>query len=152
MVDLNLFDRAMFENNDVLTSVNIQERYIAAKYQFLTNNEIDRTYLIVEFSSKPNVNGTLERTKSAPGEGKSAQNKIEEKKILGVRACAHARGKTDGLSCLLQMRPFAARFARKNPSSGGRLGRKKRENGLKTAAGCGGGFRDPVSWGCAVTL
>ena len=35
MVDLNLFDRAMFENNDVLTSVNIQERYIAAKYHFL---------------------------------------------------------------------------------------------------------------------
>ena len=62
---------------------------------------------------KPNVNGTLERTKSAPGEGKSAQNKIEEKKKLGVRACAHAREKTDGLSCLLQMRPFAARFARK---------------------------------------
>ena len=78
MVDLNLFDRAMFENNDVLTSVNIQNRYIAAKTQFLTNNEIDRTYLIVDFSSKPNVNGTLQRTKSAPGEGKSAQNKIEE--------------------------------------------------------------------------
>ena len=83
---------------------------------------------------KPNVNGTLERTKSAPGEGKSAQNKIEEKKKLGVRACAHAREKTDGLSCLLQMRPFAARFARKNPSSGGRLGRKKREKPHKTAA------------------
>ena len=80
MVDLNLFDRAMFENNDVLTSVNIQNRYIAAKTQFLTNNEIDRTYLIVDFSSRPNVNGTLQRTKSAPGEGKSAQNKIEEKK------------------------------------------------------------------------
>ena len=30
---------------------------------------------------KPNVNGTLERTKSAPEGGKSAQNKIEEKKI-----------------------------------------------------------------------
>ena len=37
-------------------------------------------FLILIFE-KPNVNGTLERTKSAPGEGKSAQNKIEEKKI-----------------------------------------------------------------------
>ncbi len=119
---------------------------------FLLNNKANTIRLLTSIFKKPNVNGTLERTKSAPGEGKSAQNKIEEKKILGVRACAHARGKTDGLSCLLQMRPFAARFARKNPSSGGRLGRKKRENGLKTAAGCGGGFRDPVSWGCAVTL
>ncbi len=110
-------------------------------------------FLILIFE-KPNVNGTLERTKSAPQAGKSAQNKIEEKKKLGVRVCAHARGKTDGLSCLLQMRPFAVRFARKrkNSSSGGRLGRKKQENGLKTAAGCGGGFRNPVSWGCAVTL
>ena len=84
MVDLNLFDRAMFENNDVLTSVNIQNRYIAAKTQFLTNNEIDRTYLIVDFSSKPNVNGTLQRTKSAPGEGKSAQNKIEENRVENI--------------------------------------------------------------------
>ena len=91
MVDLNLFDRAMFENNDVLTSVNIQERYIAAKYQFLTNNEIDRTYLIVEFSSKPNVNGTLQSTKSAPVEGKSAQNKIEENKILSERVRARTQ-------------------------------------------------------------
>ena len=84
MVDLNLFDRAMFENNDVLTSVNIQNRYIAAKTQFLTNNEIDRTYLIVDFSSKPNVNGTLQRTKSAPGEGKSAQNKTEENRVENI--------------------------------------------------------------------
>ena len=84
MVDLNLFDRAMFENNDVLTSVNMQNRYIAAKTQFLTNNEIDRTYLIVDFSSRPNVNGTLQRTKSAPGEGKSAQNKIEENRVENI--------------------------------------------------------------------
>ena len=91
MVDLNLFDRAMFENNDVLTSVNIQNRYIAAKTQFLTNNEIDRTYLIVDFSSKPNVNGTLQGTKSASGEGKSAQNKIEENKILSERVRARTQ-------------------------------------------------------------
>ncbi len=84
MVDLNLFDRAMFENNDVLTSVNIQNRYIAAKTQFLTNNEIDRTYLIVDFSSKPNVNGTLQGTKSASGEGKSAQNKTEENRVENI--------------------------------------------------------------------
>ena len=91
MVDLNLFDRAMFENNDVLTSVNIQNRYIAAKTQFLTNNEIDMTYLIVDFSSKPNVNGTLQGTKSASGEGKSAQNKIEENKILSERVRARTQ-------------------------------------------------------------
>ena len=91
MVDLNLFDRAMFENNDVLTSVNIQNRYIAAKTQFLTNNEIDRTYLIVDFSSKPNVNGTLQGTKSASGEGKSAQNKTEENKILSERVRARTQ-------------------------------------------------------------
>ena len=84
MVDLNLFDRAMFENNGVLTSVNIQNRYIAAKTQFLTNNEIDRTYLIVDFSSKPNVNGTLQGTKSASGEGKSAQNKTEENRVENI--------------------------------------------------------------------
>ena len=80
---------------------------------FLLNNKANTIRLLTSIFKKPNVNGTLERTKSAPGEEKSAQNKIEEKKILGVRACAHARGKTDGLSCLLQMRPFAARFAQR---------------------------------------
>ena len=80
MVDLNLFDRAMFENNHVLTSVNMQERYIAAKAHFVTNNEIDTTYLLISVSKKSNVNGTFERTNGAVQTGKSAQNKIEEKK------------------------------------------------------------------------
>ena len=77
MVDLNLFDRAMFENNDVLTSVNMQERYVAAKSHFMTNNEIDTTYLLISISKKSNVNGTFERTNGAVQTGKSAQNRIE---------------------------------------------------------------------------
>ncbi len=48
-------------------------------------------YLIVDFSSKPNVNGTLQGTKSASGEGKSAQNKTEENKILSERVRARTQ-------------------------------------------------------------
>lgn len=59
----------------------------------------------------------------------------------------------DENTCLMQIRPFATRFAKKmEDMSGACFARKRRENGLKTAAGCGGGFRNPVSWGCAVTL
>lgn len=91
MVDLNLFDRAMFENNDVLTSVNMQERYVAAKSHFMTNNEIDTTYLLISISKKSNVNGTFERTNGAVQTGQSAQNKIEENKILSERVRARTQ-------------------------------------------------------------
>ena len=46
----------------------------------LADNKSNTVCLSISIFKKPNVNGTLERTKSAPGEGKSAQNKIEEKK------------------------------------------------------------------------
>ena len=46
----------------------------------LVDNKSNIVCLSISIFKKLNVNGTLERTKSAPGEGKSAQNKIEEKK------------------------------------------------------------------------
>lgn len=43
-------------------------------------------------------------------------------------------------------------FRGRDSSSGACFARKRQENGLKTAAGCGGAFRNFVSWGCAVVL
>ena len=61
---------------------------------FLLNNKANTIRLLTSIFKKPNVNGTLERTKSAPGEGKSAQNKIEEKKIEESRRKKSRRKKS----------------------------------------------------------
>ena len=63
----------------------------------LVDNKSNIICLSISIFKKPNVNGTLERTKSAPGEGKSAQNKIEEKKTeenkLSYTACIKHAGR-----------------------------------------------------------
>ena len=60
---------------------------------FLVDNKSNIVCLSIPIFKKPNVNGTLERTKSAPGEGKSAQNKTEEKKIILLLLLLRAREK-----------------------------------------------------------
>ena len=77
MAELDSLDRAMLENGDVLILVNTQRYCIVKNALLLFDNEWNMIGFLNLIFEKPNVNGTLERTKSAPGEGKSAQNKRE---------------------------------------------------------------------------
>lgn len=77
MAELDSLDRAMLENGDVLILVNTQRYCIVKNALLLFDNEWNMIGFLNLIFEKPNVNGTLERTKSAPQAGKSAQNKRE---------------------------------------------------------------------------
>ena len=65
------------KNSGLLIWVNWQSRCIEEMVLLLVDNKSNIVCLSISIFKKPNVNGTLERTKSAPQAGKSAQNKRE---------------------------------------------------------------------------
>lgn len=77
----------------------------------------------------------------------------ENKRKYWVRDRAYTREKrTDYLVYVKCARLRHDLFRGRDSSSGACFARKWQENGLKTAAGYGGAFWNPASWGCAMTL